>query len=89
MNICEWMEAHRNPETFKCSCGATVTMRIWVENFMIGMSARCWKCNKEMEYHESRFLVDYANFDMVDNLIKYFKRQFNSDEKPKPIRVVK
>ena len=87
MNICDWMEAHRKPETFKCDCGATVTMRIWVEDFKIGMSARCWSCHKEMEYHEGRFLVDLANFDIIDHLIDKFKKEFNKNEKP--IRVVK
>ena len=87
MNICEWMDAHPKGIKFKCDCGSTVYIQIWVEDRMIGMSARCWNCNKEMEFHESRFLVDKANFDIVDHLIENFKKEFNKKEKQ--IRVVK
>lgn len=89
MPIKEWMEAHPKAITFKCDCGATVNLRIWVENLRIVFYARCWKCNKEMTLQESTILVDNASFDIVDYLIEHFKREFNKDEKPKFIRVVK
>ena len=87
--ITEYMKTHRKPETFKRSCGATVNVRVWVEDNLLMFHARCWKCDKELDYIEHTMLIECACFDAIDNIIKYFKRQFNSDEKKKPIRVVK
>ena len=82
MNISEWMNEHPKGVTFKCDCGATVNLQIWIEDFRFGMSARCWKCNKVMEMRENRILVDLAKFDIVDHMIDNFKKEFNKKEKP-------
>ena len=87
--ITDWMKEHRKPITFKCSCGATVNVRVWVEDNEIVFHARCWKCDKELDYLEHTMLAEYACFDFIGNTIEHFKRQFNSDEKPKMIHVVK
>ena len=89
MPIKEWMEAHPKGITFKCSCGATVNLQIWVEDFRLVFYARCWKCNKELTHYEHTMIVDSAMFDIIDYLIEDFKKKFNKDEKPKMIRVVK
>jgi hypothetical protein len=34
-------------------------------------------------------IVDSAMFDIIDHLIVNFKKEFNKDEKPKMIRVVR
>ncbi len=82
MNIKEWLQEHPKGVTFKCDCGATVNLQIWVEDFRVCMYARCWKCNKEMERQETTILIDIAKFDIVDHMIDNFKKNFNKKEIP-------
>ncbi len=89
MNIKEWVQDHPKGVTFKCDCGATVNLQIRVENFRLVFYARCWKCNKEMTFYEHTMIVDSAMFDIIDYLIENFKKEFNKNEKPKIVRVVK
>lgn len=94
MPIKGWMEAHPKGITFKCSCGATVNLKVWTEEFRKGfnvlhMYARCWKCNKELDQYKETMLIDLACYDMLDDIIGLFQRDFNRNQKPKMIRVVK
>lgn len=82
MNITEWMHNHPKGVTFKYDCGATVNLQAWVDNLRFGMYARCWKCNKAMEKQESTFLVDLAQFDIINQMIDEFKKEFNKKEIP-------
>ena len=75
--------------TFKCNCGATVNLKVWIENDLVAFYARCWKCDKELNYYEETILIDMAVFDFMEHYIEKFKRDFNSDRKQKTIRVVK
>ncbi len=85
----DWMRDNPKGINFKCSCGATVNLKGWVENFRFILYARCWKCNKEMDKYESIMLIEYANFNMVEYLVEEFKKEFNHDEKNKVIHLVK
>ena len=88
--ITEYMKTHRTPEIFDCSCGAKVNLQMWVEDGRILVCyAHCWKCRKEMTRNDDVSVIKLAKFNVIDYIVAHFKRDFNSDEKPKPIRVVK
>lgn len=89
----DWIKEHREGINFKCSCGATVNLKGWVEKMEFSddhkalvfvLYARCWKCNKELKTMEHTMLIDMAYCNVIDNMIEKFKRDFNFDEKPKP-----
>lgn len=93
-NVKKWLEDNPNGVKFKCSCGATVNLKVWTEEFnkgfeVVHMHARCWKCNKELDQYKETMLIDLAIFDMMDAIINKFQEDFNRDAKPKAIRVVK
>ena len=78
----DWIKDHPKGVTFKCDCGAMVNLRVWLDRYHLGMSARCWKCNKIMERLETMALVELAQFDIVDHMVDNFQKEFNKKEKP-------
>ena len=84
-----WITDNPKGINFKCSCGATVNLQVWIENDLVVFSARCWKCNKKLTIAEHIMIIDLCAFNLMDEIIEKFKRDFNSDAKPKMIRVVK
>ena len=91
----DWVKEHPKGINFKCSCGATVNLQGWVEKSRFSsyphfvLSARCWKCNKELTIQEATLLIDRGFPGFIDDIIKKFIKDFNFDAKPKMIRVVK
>jgi len=85
----EWIKEHPKGISFKCNCGATVVLKVWEDKGMVLLSARCWKCNKELTLEHSKLLIDCAGFDMLGKLVEEFQNKFNKDGKSKTIRVVK
>lgn len=96
MKTKEWIEAHPKGVNFKCSCGSTVHMDVWIERNgcltdgnLLCMSAHCWNCNKELVQYAETMLIDMAICDVIDSIIAKFQKDFNRDKKPNFIRVVK
>ena len=94
--VSNWMNAHPKGINFKCNCGSTVHLDVWVENVLkndrplLCMSAECWNCHKVLEQYEDTMLIDMAFCDMIDPRIAKFQQDFNRDiKKPNIIRVVK
>lgn len=89
--VADWIRDYPKGITFKCTCGATVNLKGWVENSRFWLSAKCWRCNKELEQVESTLLVESACFNMIPKLIERFIKIFNCDKKQQPchIHVVK
>ena len=91
----DWVKEHPKGIKFKCSCGSTVYLQGWIENSEFSsmkrfvLSAKCWNCDKQLTIQESTLLIDSAICSFIDNYIQKFIRDFNFDEKPKTIRVVK
>jgi hypothetical protein len=90
MKTKEWIEAHPKGVNFKCSCGSTVHLDIWVEDdSLLCMSAQCWNCHKALEQYAETMLIDMAICDVIDSMIAKFQKDFNRDKKQNFIRVVK
>jgi hypothetical protein len=84
-----WLEANPNGVKFKCSCGATVYFKVFDAKKLVQFHARCWKCDKELDYYEHSLLIESACFDIIGHTIDFLVKEFNKGVAGKAIRVVK
>ena len=84
-----WLKTNPEGFKFKCSCGATVYFKVFDEKDLVQFHARCYKCDKELDYYEHSLLVKSACFDMIGHTIGFLVKEFNKGAAGKTIRVVK
>ena len=84
-----WLKANKERLKFKCSCGATVYFKVFDDEDVVQFSARCWECDKVLDYYEHSLLIELACFDIIGHTIDYLVKEFNKGDAGTTIRIVK